>query len=175
MAASYNRSTVCCNNFYLPLLVVAMLWSSPGSEAALTLNLNLSLDLCKKADYPALCRSVVKGLTDPSTAMETSIKKLMVETKQAMSVAKRQKSSAMDVCIEVYDDAYSNLETSLSSLKSHDKGTLNINLSASLTDYVTCDDAIAERGSTSPVTRNNKLLREMTTNCLYLSGLIRLH
>ena len=152
-----------------------MLWSSWGSEAALTLNLNLSLDLCKKADYPALCRSVVKGLVDPSTAMETSIKQLMVETKQAMSVAKRQKSSAMDVCIEVYDDAYSNLETCLSSLKSHDKGTLNINLSAALTDYVTCQDAIAEKGLSSPITRNNNLLSQMTTNCLYLSGLIRLH
>ncbi|CAK9312370.1 unnamed protein product [Citrullus colocynthis] len=170
MAASSTTYYICSC-----FLVVAIMAGVLRRGEALSLNLNLSLDLCRSADYPALCRSVVKGRHNPSTAMESAIQQLMIETKQAMNVARRRKSSAMDVCIEVYDDAYANLETCLSSLKSQDKGTLNINLSAALTDYVTCDDAVAEVGLTSPVTRSNDLLRRMTSNCLYLSSLIRLH
>ncbi|XP_038886537.1 uncharacterized protein LOC120076712 [Benincasa hispida] len=169
MAAASSRTNICC------LLVVAMMAVTLCSKGqAALISLNLSLDLCQRADFPALCRSVVKGIHDPSVAIESTIKQLMFQTKQAMNVARRRKSSAMDVCIEVYDDAYSNLETCLSSLQSHDKGTLNINLSAALTDYVTCDDAVAEIGLISPVTRTNDLMRRMASNCLYLSSLIHL-
>lgn len=155
------------------MVVVGMFQTGEG----LNLKFDLSLmDICKKSDYPGLCRSVVKGLKTPTVAIEAAIRQLMSETKQAMAVAQRQKSKpGMDVCYENYDDAYSNLETCLSNLKTHDKGSLNINLSAALTDYVTCDDAVAEVGGPSTLTRTNVMLREMASNCLYISSLIRFH
>ncbi|XP_022131971.1 pectinesterase inhibitor 12-like [Momordica charantia] len=142
----------------------------------LSINLNLGFDICRKADYPAMCRSVVKGLNNPRVAFEAAVRQLMFQTSRAKSVAQRNKdkSSAMEVCFEVYDDAYSNLETGLSNLKSHDKSSLNVDLSAVLTDYVTCDDAINEEGITSPVTRTNAILSQMASNCLYFSSLIHL-
>lgn len=164
------------------LLLVAMagMWEGgqgQGQEQErelLSLNLDPNMgDLCGKADYPVLCRSVVRGLSKPSVALESAIRQLMLQTKMARTTAKRlRKSPGMEVCSETYKDAFGNLKTCLSTLKTGDKPTLNINLSAALTGYVTCDDAVAERGGTSPVTRTNLTLRQMATNCLYLSSLI---
>ncbi|KAG7029213.1 hypothetical protein SDJN02_07550, partial [Cucurbita argyrosperma subsp. argyrosperma] len=162
-------STTSCSSLFVAIMACMCF------TAHAFFNLNIGMDICQKADYPALCRSVARGQADPSVVLEATIRLLMVQTYKAMGQARRDKTSAMEVCLEVYDDAFSSLQTAISNLKSHDKGSLGINLSAALTDYVTCDDAVEESGLSSPVTRRNARMRKMTSNCLYLSSLIRWH
>lgn len=134
-------------------------------------------DICSKADYGPLCRSVVKGASDPIAAMKTSIEHLMLETQRAKSTStKLGKSQSMDVCKQNFDDAIYDLEKSLEYLKKNDKPGLKISLSAALTYYVTCDDAVAEGGimqMAEGLLSTDTMLRHMASNCLYLSTLLK--
>ncbi|KAG6713989.1 hypothetical protein I3842_05G181000 [Carya illinoinensis] len=130
-------------------------------------------NLCDKADYQPLCLSVIKGQTDAYSALESAITVLISQSHRAKSSAGKQGDSEnLDVCKESFDDAISNLEKSLNNLKSHDMAGLNINLSAALTDFATCDDTFAESSETNPIGKTDTLLSHMASNCLYLSSLI---
>lgn len=130
--------------------------------------------LCKKADYQPLCLSIVKGQTDAHSALESAITALISRSNRAKSsVDKQGKSENVDDCTESFDDAVSNLKKSLDNLKNRDMASLNINLSAALTDFATCDDTFSESSETNPIGNKNILLSHMASNCLYLSSLIR--
>lgn len=130
-------------------------------------------DLCQKADFKPLCRAVVKGLTDPRAALGSAIHQLIIQSRRAMRLAdKHGKSEYVDVCKESFDDAITSLGTSLKNLKKHDKASLDINLSAALSDYVTCDDAFSESGMGNPLGKIDARMRRMASNCLYLSSLV---
>ncbi|KAF3431223.1 hypothetical protein FNV43_RR25953 [Rhamnella rubrinervis] len=133
------------------------------------------VNLCAKADYPALCLLLVKGETDPTRATESVIYRLIRQTKKAKKHLSRfgtSQSQVIQVCQESYDDAIYDLHTCLDNLKSHDKAGFNSNLSAALTDYVTCDDAFGELGETSPVQNVNRKLRRMAGTGLYLETMV---
>ncbi|XP_041013171.1 pectinesterase inhibitor 12-like [Juglans microcarpa x Juglans regia] len=129
--------------------------------------------LCDKADYQPLCLSVIKGQTDAHLALESAITVLISQSQRAkISAGKKGDSQNLDVCKENFDDAISNLKTSLKNLKNGDMASLNINLSAALTDFVTCDDTFVESSETNPIGKTDTLLSHMASNCLYLSSLI---
>lgn len=130
-------------------------------------------DLCRKADYKPLCRSIVRGQSDPRAAVGSAIYQLIFQSRQAMRLADRLgKSPYAKSCKENFDDAIYNLNTCLQNLRKRDKASLNINLSAALNDYVTCDDTFSESGRSNPLRKTDALLRHMASNCLYLSTLI---
>ncbi|KAB1202710.1 hypothetical protein CJ030_MR7G024230 [Morella rubra] len=131
-------------------------------------------DLCHRADFQPLCRSVVKGLNEPHAALESAINQLISHSHRAKGLAGRHgKSQNVDVCKENFDDAIFNLKTSLKNLKTRDLDSLNTNLSAALSDYVTCDDAFTESSQNNPIGDTDTLLRHMASNCLYLSSLLK--
>jgi pectinesterase inhibitor-like protein len=131
-------------------------------------------DICQKADFKPLCRTVVKGLTDPRVALRSAIHQLIIQSRRAIRLADLHGKSDqyMDVCKESFDDALTSLRTSLKNLKNHDRASLNINLSAALSDYVTCDDAFSESGMGNPLGKIDALMSRMASNCLYLSSLV---
>ncbi|KAF3431224.1 hypothetical protein FNV43_RR25954 [Rhamnella rubrinervis] len=132
-------------------------------------------DLCSGSSYPAMCRSIVKGQTNPQCATEAVVNQLVVETKHANTNVDRfgsTQSQVIQICKENYDIALTNLQTSLTNLKSKDTAGFKSNLSAALADYVTCDDAFGELGETSPVANTNKMLREMADTGLYLVTMV---
>ncbi|KAL5759877.1 hypothetical protein ACOSP7_018382 [Xanthoceras sorbifolium] len=109
-------------------------------------------DLCQNTDYKSLCRSVVRGITNPAQATEVAIKALISET------------------IQEFEDSIDNLNTALKYLViNHDKDALNSYLSAAVTGYVTCDDTYADSGKASPLAQNTTLLGQMGSNCLALA------
>lgn len=59
----------------------------------------------------------------------------------------------------------------MKNIKNGAKADLNINLSAALTDFVTCDDGFAETpGAVSPLGKVNSLLTQLTSDCLALAS-----
>lgn len=133
-------------------------------------------DVCGRADYPGLCRAVVKGQKNPYAATQATVKRLIAETVAAKKAAVKgagKYKQVLGVCLENYGDALSSLKTSLSNMKSRDKGGFNSNLSAALTDYETCEDTFSEMGIRSPLANTNARLRHIADNGLYLATLWR--
>ncbi|KAK3223406.1 hypothetical protein Dsin_010431 [Dipteronia sinensis] len=157
-----------CMSLSLAFLAVAATVLLQAGNAAAT-----AADLCKETDFQELCKSVIKGTTDPTKATGLAIKALIVETQHVQEAAKKLgNSQELDVCNEVIDDAIDNLNGALQFLVSNDKGSLNNYLSAVLTDFVTCDDAYEESGKTSPLAKTTETAKNMASNCLALASQI---
>ncbi|KAM3754116.1 hypothetical protein ACB098_03G142800 [Castanea mollissima] len=153
---------------FLATTTILLAGHSHGSAVELDPN-----GLCQNADNKQFCREIVYNLTDPHDALVSSIHKLVYASKNAKKLALKQGSSEeIDVCIENFEESIDNLKSGLKGLEDHDLPTLNINLSAALTNYVTCDDAFSEFGKTNPLAKTDALLEEMASNCLYLLTLI---
>ncbi|XP_022151947.1 uncharacterized protein LOC111019796 [Momordica charantia] len=132
-------------------------------------------NICGKADDVPLCRSMVKGATDPVAATKASIDQLITETKRAKEASVQLgKSSFMGACTQNFGDNILNLQEGLQALKSRDKGTLMSSLSAVVSLYSGCDDAIGEGGivtQAAGIVSINSQLIHMASNCLYLADL----
>ena len=132
--------------------------------------------LCSDADFPQLCEEITKGASDPKSATQMAIRALILRASNAKALAVKLGSSAtglrksnLDTCVEVYDDAVDNLQTSLANIQSGDKGALKSNLSAVLSDIVTCDDAFAESADDpQALGQTNKVMSKLGSNCLAL-------
>ncbi|KGN51780.1 pectinesterase inhibitor 12 [Cucumis sativus] len=133
--------------------------------------------LCDEAAFPALCRSTVKGASDPTSALKITIEHLIFETKRAKdSSLKIGSLKSLGVCKQNFDDAVDDLQSSLAYMQKKDIPSLKINLSAALTFYSTCDDAVVESGDqkkASTVLSNDLLLQHLAANCLHLSTLLK--
>ncbi|KAL0795345.1 hypothetical protein Bca101_066722 [Brassica carinata] len=119
-----------------------------ASSQALKLSLG---DPCTVADYPKLCRRTIKGQTNVNAATDMAIKELMNRTMQAKDMAKKEPKGdgGVAVCLSTFGSAFDNLEKALKNIQGNDSISLNINLSAALTDYDTCSDALKETGEVS--------------------------
>ncbi|GMY26277.1 pectinesterase inhibitor-like [Fagus crenata] len=153
-----------CTSFSLVFLATATILLAGQAHGIRHIN------LCRRADYPKLCRLVVRGQVNPYVAMASAINQLIIATYKAEGLATR--SGSKD-CRASYGDAISNLKTSLVNLRSHDKASLEINLAAALTDYVDCDDGLEDFGGRTPLGRTNGKLHRMASNSLYLASLTR--
>ncbi|WZZ16803.1 hypothetical protein YC2023_109892 [Brassica napus] len=118
-----------------------------ASSQALKLSLG---DPCTVADYPKLCRRTIKGQTNVNAATDMAIKELMKRTMQAKDMAKKEPKGdgGVAVCLSTFGSAFDNLDKALKNIQGNDGFSLNINLSAALTDYDTCSDAMKETGET---------------------------
>ncbi|XP_022977265.1 uncharacterized protein LOC111477633 [Cucurbita maxima] len=136
-------------------------------------------DLCDKAEYVELCKSVVKGATDPKAAIKTSIEFLLSETRRLKASSEKLKSSQfIDVCTDNYDSAIDDLNNSLQNLRSNDIASLQITLSGSLSFYETCNDALAEGGKgvvqvASRLVKQDHKLQHIAANALHFASLLK--
>ncbi|KAL0814264.1 hypothetical protein Bca101_070707 [Brassica carinata] len=131
-------------NLLMTLLGTTFLLLVASSQA-----LKLSLgDPCTVADYPKLCRRTIKGQTNVNAATDMAIKELMKRTMQAKDMAKKEPKGdgGVAVCLSTFGSAFDNLDKALKNIQGNDGFSLNINLSAALTDYDTCSDAMKETG-----------------------------
>ncbi|KAG7034534.1 hypothetical protein SDJN02_04264, partial [Cucurbita argyrosperma subsp. argyrosperma] len=136
-------------------------------------------DVCDKAEYVDLCKSVVKGATDPKAAIKTSLEFLLSETQRLKaSSGKFKNSQFIDVCTENYDSAIDDLNNSLKNLQSNDIASLKITLSGSLSFYETCNDAVAEGGKgvvkvASKLVKKDNKLKHIAANALHFATLLK--
>ncbi|KAF3606609.1 hypothetical protein DY000_02046292 [Brassica cretica] len=107
-----------------------------------------------------------------------AIKELMKRTMQAKDMAKKEPKGdgGVAVCLSTFGSAFDNLDKALKNIQGNDGFSLNINLSAALTDYDTCSDAMKETGevSVSVFYKSAGVLYKMADNCLALSTLVKL-
>ena len=150
-----------CMSLSLAFLAVAATVLLLAGNAAAT-----SVDLCKKIHNNStqeLCKSVIKGTTDPRKATELAIEALIVEIGHVKEA---------NVCNEVMDEAIDNLNGALKFLKSNDKGSLNDYLAEVLADFGDCEEAYEESGKTSPLAKTTETAKKMASNCLALASQI---
>ncbi|KAH7515690.1 putative invertase inhibitor [Ziziphus jujuba] len=160
-------------SFSLVFLATASIFLA--NEAQAHAGVNNNNDLCCKSDYPALCRSLIKGQTNPFGAAQTVVNHLIMETQRAKKHVARfgsSQSQVIGICQDSYDDALDNLHTCLGNLKGNDKGSFNSNLSAALSDFEVCNDGFNELGESSPVKDVNSLLENIADTGLYLESLV---
>ncbi|CAH2033714.1 unnamed protein product [Thlaspi arvense] len=154
---------------------IFLLLLAASSQTAAALNLSLG-DLCTVADFPVLCRGTIKGQTNVNAATDVAIRELMKRTRQARDIAKKElkRDGGVATCLSNFNSAFDNLEKALQNIKENDGFSLNINLSAALTDYDTCSDAM--KGSqeiNNVVYKSAGVLYQMADNCLALSTLVK--
>ncbi|CAN8313050.1 unnamed protein product [Cochlearia groenlandica] len=146
-----------------------------SSQNAASLGFSPS-DPCTVADFPALCRGTIKGQTNVNAATDTAIRELMKRTRQAKEIAAKEPKGhgGISTCLSNFNNAFDNLDKALKNIKENDGFSLNINLSAALTDYDTCSDAMKEaRVVNNVVYKSAGVLYQMADNCLALSTLVK--
>lgn len=159
-----EKNLVCLSLVFLAAAVAVLAGHAHGA------------DICAKADYVPLCRSMAKGAANnPAAALKVAMEKMIVETKRAKAAsAKIGKSPALLLCAENYGYNISYLQECLMLLKIKDKNTLMIRLSAVVATYGVCDDAIGESGivtQAASLVSIDKRLTQMTSNCLHFTSL----
>ncbi|CAK9316574.1 unnamed protein product [Citrullus colocynthis] len=137
-------------------------------------------DICQEAQYVPLCRSVVKGTSDPTVAIKIAIENLLFETKRAKAGSvKLANAQAINACNQNYDSAIDSLEKGLQYLKSKDKQSLQVMLSGALSFYVSCSDAVVEVSSfgvvkmASTIMNTDTTLQHLASNCLHVASLLK--
>ncbi|XP_038891721.1 uncharacterized protein LOC120081119 [Benincasa hispida] len=138
------------------------------------------IDICGEAGYVPLCRSVVKGVSDPAVAIVKAIEHLLFETKRAKAASvKMVNKQAINVCNQNYDSAIDDLEKALEYLKSNDKASLRVMLSGALSFYVSCTDAVMEVTGfgvvkmVSEIVKTDTTLKQLASNCLHIASLLK--
>ncbi|EOA34730.1 hypothetical protein CARUB_v10022301mg [Capsella rubella] len=156
-------------------VVVLLLLTASQSGVAARRVTRGGRDPCSVSDFKVLCRSVVKGQKNVNAATEVSIRELMKRTIKAKEAAKigRKSGGGLKTCYSNYDSALDNLQKALKNIKQNDGFSLNINLSASLTDFDTCNDAMAGGKGSNVFAKSTSTLHEMADNCLALSTLVK--
>ncbi|KAJ8773569.1 hypothetical protein K2173_005815 [Erythroxylum novogranatense] len=132
----------------------------------------VATDLCANADYKPLCSSLVKGIGNAAAATESIIQNLITQTNHAKSQASRlEKDQKLDVCIENYDLAIDSLNKALKAYKGGDKYTGDINLSAAIASYSTCEDTFDEFNVASPLKKKDNLMEQTAATGLTVAKL----
>lgn len=76
------------------------------------------------------------------------------------------------VCQDNYSDSLDNIDQAKTALTAGDKATVNIMISAALSDYDTCEDGFSELpGTASPLASYNLMLSKIASNCLAIAEL----
>ncbi|KAG7655299.1 Pectinesterase inhibitor domain [Arabidopsis suecica] len=154
-----------------PYVTIFLLLAATSSQA-----LSISLaDPCTVSDFPALCRGTIKGQTNVNAATDMAIKELMKRTRQAKKIAEKElkRNGGVATCLSNFNSAFDNLEKALTNIKENDGFSLNINLSAALTDYDTCSDSMKETKEVNVIYKSAGVLYRMADNCLALSTLVK--
>ncbi|KFK41464.1 hypothetical protein AALP_AA2G134300 [Arabis alpina] len=162
-------------NLHLATVVLLLLTTSQDCVAMARRVIGGARDPCSVSDFKVLCRSVVKGQKNVNAATEVSIRELMKRTIKAKQAAAsgRKSGGGFDTCYSNYDSAIDNLQKALNNIKQNDGFSLNINLSASLTDFDTCNDAMGGAKASNMFAKSTSTLHEMADNCLALSTLVK--
>ncbi|KAL1216475.1 hypothetical protein V5N11_008843 [Cardamine amara subsp. amara] len=163
-------------NLHLATAVVLLLLTASQSGVAMARrHMHGRRDPCSVSDFKVLCRSVVKGQKNVNAATEVSIRELMKRTIKAKEAARsgRKSGGGLKTCYSNYDSALDNLQKALKNIKQNDGFSLNINLSASLTDFDTCNDAMGGAKASKVFAQSTTTLHEMADNCLALSTLVK--
>ncbi|XP_010552665.1 PREDICTED: uncharacterized protein LOC104822979 [Tarenaya hassleriana] len=130
-------------------------------------------DPCSVTDFPVLCKSAVKNMKDPLSATAAAINALLPLTEKAKAEAQKGKSDGgFSICLSNYDSAIDNLNKSLKNIRENDGFSLNVNLSAALTNFETCNDAVDGSPAAKDIAKSAGVLRQMADNCLSLSTLL---
>jgi len=142
--------------------------------------------ICDSTDHPALCLSTLapflSGKTDPISVLEMAIKACTQHVNDAIATASVltnvHKASTYSGyipifkdCTEMYNDALDNLQSAMDAIPARDIGTINIMLSAALSDFVTCEDEFS--GETSELSPYDDKGTKMASNCLAIASLIK--
>ncbi|CAN8291679.1 unnamed protein product [Cochlearia groenlandica] len=154
--------------------IFLLLLATTSSQSMAPSSLPL-MDPCTAVDYPALCRGTIKGLTNVNAATDVAIRELMKRTRQAKEIATKElkREGGVATCLSNFNSAFDNLDKALNNIKENDVFSLNINLSAALTDYDTCSDAMKESNQVNVVYKSAGVLYKMADNCLALSTLVK--
>ncbi|VVA92274.1 unnamed protein product [Arabis nemorensis] len=162
-------------NPHMTVLGAIFLLLAISSQSAVALKVSF-IDPCTVADFPALCRGTIKGQTNVNAATDVAIRELMKRTRHAKEIAKKEmkRDGGVATCLSNFNSAFDNLDKALTNIKENDGFSLNINLSAALTDYDTCSDAMKETRETNNVFyKSAGVLYQMADNCLALSTLVK--
>ncbi|KAF8109980.1 hypothetical protein N665_0089s0098 [Sinapis alba] len=134
-------------------------------------------DPCMVTDFPALCRGTINGETNVNAATDVAIRELMKRTRHARDIAKKElklvDGAGVATCLSTFNSAFDNLNKALNNVKENDGLSLNINLSAALTDYDTCSEAMKGSKEINVVYKSAGVLYKMADNCLALSTLVK--
>ncbi|XP_031498327.1 probable pectinesterase/pectinesterase inhibitor 61 [Nymphaea colorata] len=144
--------------------------------------------LCKNSSYPDECVSAVRPYLPENG--EVGAKEMLImhvnASRSRLSQANAKADEVLrdttispevrtcvETCKENYDDSSSNLDAALDAMAKSDGATLNVMLSAAMTDVETCDDGFDEfPGLISPLSRHDLELQHLMSNCLYFGTIL---
>ncbi|XVF66117.1 hypothetical protein PTKIN_Ptkin10aG0008900 [Pterospermum kingtungense] len=139
--------------------------------------------LCAKSDDANLCLTTIapvyNGKTDLLSVIQMMIKAATDQVKQAMATAKKMANdprtdaktrSGYKDCEEMYDDALDNFQEALDAIPIPEIGTVNIMLSAAITDISTCDDGFT--GQPNPIPDGVSPMAKLNEHLMNIVGVM---
>ncbi|KAK6937272.1 Pectinesterase inhibitor domain [Dillenia turbinata] len=164
---------------------------APKNAQALSSAVRIPADikqLCDKTDYPALCVETItpylnSSETDALAVLSMHINALELLFESATKLAKAIPkpafmptliAGALDVCIEMYDEALYSLEEAKHAIESGDAGSMKSYLDGIGTDVETCDDAFSKApGSSSPLKDIDGKINKIWSNMLAIAEQVK--
>ncbi|KAJ8620496.1 hypothetical protein MRB53_029025 [Persea americana] len=137
------------------------------------------------AEHPDVCLSPDSAPTasaNPSAELQSLIKVSTEKTKTAMELVKKKRAKPtlppmvaanLKVCEDSYDDALDNLAKATKAMDAQDMPTLNVMLSAALTNYDTCEIGFVEMPGISPMADEDETLSQLMKNSLEVYQLMK--
>lgn len=144
--------------------------------------------ICSRTDNPVLCDNMLTSYLEgassitPRSVLEahmtacsdhTSKAAAFVTTLIANPLTLPIMSASLGVCKDNYADAQDNIDQARAALVAGDKSTVNIMMSAAMSDYETCEDGFMELpGVRSPIASFNDMLSKIGSNCLAIAEMV---
>ncbi|KAK6941100.1 Pectinesterase inhibitor domain [Dillenia turbinata] len=140
--------------------------------------------LCDKTDYPDLCIETITPFLNSSDTDALAVLNMHINAAEqvfqsAMKLAKAIPkpafmptliAGALDVCIEMYDEALYGLEEAKHAIENGDAGSMMSYLDGIGTDVETCDDAFSKGpGSSSPLKDIDGKINKIWSNMLAIA------
>ncbi|ESQ30780.1 hypothetical protein EUTSA_v10012260mg [Eutrema salsugineum] len=168
------------NNFLLvPLVVFSLLVaSSYGRFISIKISESDVNTICSKAKNPSFCSNFFKSTPETKTLDLSGVAKLLINdaSKDALDAQKQFDSLAKSAsdprsknvytqCSENYQDALGEFDDALKALADNDSGSLNIKVSAAMTDGDSCNSEL-------PSVKPSPQLLQMVSDIDNLSGIV---
>lgn len=120
------------------------------------------------ANPSAELQSLIKVSTEKTQTAKELVKKKMEKPTLPPMVA-----ASLKVCEDSYDNALDNLAKATKAMDAQDMPTLNVMLSAALTNYDTCETGFEEMPGISPMADEDETLSQLMRNSLEVYQLMK--
>ncbi|KAJ0988516.1 hypothetical protein J5N97_006872 [Dioscorea zingiberensis] len=167
-----------------PLTIMSMQQQEEQVTGFMTTDEDLISKTCNQTSYSDVCMSTLlsNSSTHNATVADLAAVSIIATTSHAINttaiIAAMINGSGDDLdqclndCSVEYGDAVSELQEAVEALQRCDYETVNVKVSAAMTNSDTCEGGFEDEGESSPLTQRNEFFFKLCSNALAIVKLL---